>query len=167
MTPLVPIKEIMDGKYSVPVLAFAGYSGSGKTTLMERVIRLLTGEGYHIAAVKHDVHEIQIDHEGKDSRRFQEAGASTVVLSSPGRTFTIDQEEKDIFSILSDLSAKAPPYDAILIEGWKHENLPKIHAERFEDIDAAAKEIAEGIKECICLTGKSYGQRPAKKNGKA
>ena len=66
-----------------PVIGFSAYSGTGKTTLMEQVIRLLTENGVRVAVIKHDVHGFEIDRPGKDSYRHAQAGAHTVVITSP------------------------------------------------------------------------------------
>ena len=39
------------------IAAVSGVKNSGKTTLMEKLIRVLTGRGLQVAAVKHDGHD--------------------------------------------------------------------------------------------------------------
>ena len=60
---------------TVPTVGFAGYSGSGKTTLIEQLVRSLKARGLRVAVIKHDVHDFEMDREGKDSWRFSQAGA--------------------------------------------------------------------------------------------
>ncbi len=64
-------------------VSFVAKSGTGKTTLLEKVIAELKGRGYRIGVVKHDAHRFDIDHPGKDSHRLTEAGADTMLISSP------------------------------------------------------------------------------------
>ncbi len=105
-----------------PVIGFSAYSGTGKTTLMEQVIRLLTESGIKVAAVKHDTHGIQIDQPGKDSYRFAQAGAETVVLSSPDRTAVLENAGRTLEECVEKISGA----DVILVEGFKHASIPRI-----------------------------------------
>ena len=107
---------------TIPAIAFAAYSGTGKTTLIEKLIRELKARGLRLAAIKHDGHSFEVDRDGKDSWRFGEAGADTVVISSAGKTACI---EKSGFG-LRELLSKVRDVDLILVEGWKNEALPQI-----------------------------------------
>ena len=71
-------------------------SNVGKTTLLEGLIKELTSRGLSVATVKHDVHGFDIDHEGKDTYRHRESGASTVVISSKKRFAMIKEVEEEI-----------------------------------------------------------------------
>ena len=64
------------------ILGVCGWSDSGKTALIEAVLLRLCKTGLRIAVVKHDVHGLNIDHPGKDSDRFFQAGAD-VFLQGP------------------------------------------------------------------------------------
>ena len=92
----------------IPVLGVAGWSGSGKTTLIEALLPRLGTRGVRTAVVKHDVHGLGPETEGKDSARFRAAGAARVVLSGPGRE-----------AALEDCLAQAAEADLILVEGFK------------------------------------------------
>jgi len=61
----------------------AASSNSGKTTLIEQVVRILKARGLRVAVVKHASAGFELDKPGKDSWRFQQAGADTVVLVGP------------------------------------------------------------------------------------
>lgn len=106
----------------IPVLAFAAYSGTGKTTLVEKLIESLKAKGLRLAVVKHDVHGIDIDHEGKDSWRFSKAGADAVIVNSKERTFCTEQRKLSFEQVLG----KIKDVDLILVEGFKNEPLPQI-----------------------------------------
>lgn len=62
----------------------AASSNSGKTTLIEKLVRLFKLRGLRVAVVKHASQGFELDKPGKDSWRFQQAGADEVVLVGPG-----------------------------------------------------------------------------------
>lgn len=109
----------------IPIVSIVGRSDSGKTTLIERLVPALTQRGYRIATVKHDVHGFEMDREGKDSWRHKQAGASTVVLSSPAKMAVIKdlEEEQTLDEIRWRWIADA---DLILTEGYKRSRFPKV-----------------------------------------
>ncbi len=116
----------------IPILSIVGKSDSGKTFLIERLIEGLTGRGYRVATVKHDVHGFEMDREGKDSWRHKKAGASMVVVSSPAKIAVIKdvEEEEDLERIRA---AWIRDVDLILTEGYKRAGFPKIEAALFGD----------------------------------
>ena len=93
---------------------------------MERVIRLLTERGIKVGVIKHDAHGIQIDQPGKDSFRHAQAGAKTVVITSPGQTAVVEQEG----CTLDQCVEKIRGADVILVEGFKHAPIPRIGMSR-------------------------------------
>lgn len=112
----------------IPVIAFAAYSGTGKTTLIEKLIIALRAKGLRLAVIKHDGHSFEIDHEGKDSWRFMQAGADMTIISSAEKTACIDRRG----SMLEQLLGMVHDVDLIFVEGYKNENLPQIGIARKE-----------------------------------
>jgi molybdopterin-guanine dinucleotide biosynthesis protein B len=115
----------------VPILSIVGKSDSGKTTLLEKLLPELTQRGYRIATVKHDVHGFEVDREGKDSWRHKQAGAHTVVISSPHKVALIRDVEKD-FTLEEIRDKFIQDVDLILSEGYKKDVQPKIEVFRKE-----------------------------------
>ena len=107
---------------NIPVIGFSAYSGTGKTTVMESVIRLLTARGVRVGVVKHDRHGFDIDRPGKDSFRHAAAGARVVVITSPEKTAVVRQQSGD----LADCLRRIDGVDLILVEGFKHADIPRI-----------------------------------------
>ena len=107
---------------AIPIFSFAAYSGTGKTTLMEQVIRRLKAAGLRIAAIKHDAHGFEIDHAGKDSWRFAQAGSDVTIVSSPEKTACILARPLAFHQV----AALVGDVDLIVVEGYKKEGLTQI-----------------------------------------
>lgn len=113
----------------VPVVSFVGNSGVGKTSFLEKLVRTLKNRGYRVATIKHDIHNFQIDHPGKDSWRLTEAGSDVVVLSSPRRLALL--EEVGTERTLDDLvDMVAGRMDIVLTEGYRRAGAAKIESSR-------------------------------------
>ncbi|GAW92034.1 molybdopterin-guanine dinucleotide biosynthesis protein MobB [Calderihabitans maritimus] len=110
----------------------------GKTTLLEKLIPELKRRGYRVATIKHDAHNFDIDHPGKDTWRHAQAGADVVVISSPVKFAMIAKVEEE--RSLDELVTMLPPVDIVLTEGYKRGNKPKIEVFR----------AARGEKELLC-----------------
>jgi molybdopterin molybdotransferase len=116
---------------TVPVVSIVGKSESGKTMLMEQLITEFKRRGYKVAAVKHCHGGMEIDHAGKDTWRFAEAGSDAVCISSPDKLAFIKNVAHDL-SIDEVLPIIGPEFDLILVEGFKKSRLPKIEVHRKE-----------------------------------
>ncbi len=116
------------------VVGFAGYSGAGKTTLIERLIPLLKAGGATVSVVKHAHHGFDIDQPGKDSWRHREAGAREVVIASDRRLALLREygaeQAPTARSLIAELRQEV---DWVLVEGFKHEDLPRIEVRRAGD----------------------------------
>ena len=121
----------------VPIVSVVAKSGTGKTTLLEKLIGILKRKGYRVGAIKHDAHQFDIDREGKDSWRLTEAGADTMVISSPAKLAMVKQhaagEEPGPADILD---AYFGDVDIVLTEGFKRNSFPKIEVHRKERSNA-------------------------------
>jgi molybdopterin-guanine dinucleotide biosynthesis protein MobB len=49
------------------------------------LISELKRRGHRVGVIKHDAHEFEIDHAGKDSWRLTHAGADTMIVSSAAK----------------------------------------------------------------------------------
>jgi molybdopterin-guanine dinucleotide biosynthesis protein B len=127
------------------IIAVLGSKESGKTTTIEALTRELTRRGYKVAAVKHiPEKDFTIDKKGKDTWRFAEAGAKTVISISPKEIAIIEKGDTSDLSLNSILE-KCQNNDVILIEGFrkllgKNPNVLKIVAVKSQ------KEVDEAIK---------------------
>jgi len=112
----------------IPLLAIAAWSGTGKTTLLKRVIAILKQRGIRTGLIKHTHHNMDIDTPGKDSYELRKAGADQVMVYNPQRwaliTETPEHNEPDLRFLASRMDPSLT--DIILVEGFKHEPVPKI-----------------------------------------
>jgi molybdopterin-guanine dinucleotide biosynthesis protein B len=127
---------VNEGAGRLKVVAFSGYSGSGKTTLIEQLIPALKRHGQRVSVVKHAHHRFDIDHPGKDTYRHREAGAFEVVVASDRRLALMREfehaAELSVHKLIAELDAGV---DWILVEGFKHSDLPKIEVWRANAVD--------------------------------
>lgn len=115
---------------SPPTLAFVGWSGSGKTTLIESVLPLLRAAHLRVALIKHSHHHFDIDHPGKDTYRYRQAGASEILITSPSRWAIMHDHATRQEPTLADSLAKLSPTDLVLVEGFSREPGAKIEVFR-------------------------------------
>jgi len=114
-----------------PIVAIVGKSQSGKTMLVEQLIPELKKRGYRIAALKHSHCGIEIDHPGKDSWKFTQAGSDAVCISSPDklafiRNLNCELKVEEVTPILGS------EFDLVLAEGFKKSEIRKIEVHRKE-----------------------------------
>ncbi len=112
------------------VFGFAGYSGSGKTTLIEKLIPRLVIEGLRVSLIKHAHHDFDIDRPGKDSYRHREAGAYEVLLTASQRWVLMHEHRGAREPDLDQQLGLLAPCDLVLIEGFKHQPIPKLEIHR-------------------------------------
>lgn len=122
----------MQSPVSPPVIAVVGWKNSGKTTLMTKLIAELVSRGVRVASIKHAHHIFEIDHEGTDSFRHRQAGASSVAIVSARRVGIVREiaegEEPPFEAVLASLG----PADLVIVEGYKSLPLKKIEVRRRE-----------------------------------
>ena len=114
------------------ILGFAGYSGSGKTTLVEKLIPLVTQRGLKVSLIKHAHHTFDVDTPGKDSYRHRQAGCTEILVTSSRRWVLMHELRGRPEPGLAEHINHISPCDLLLVEGFKHEHIPKIEVYRAE-----------------------------------
>lgn len=115
-----------------PLLGFVGFSGVGKTTLLVKLLPVLRGRGLRVGVLKHAHHDFEIDTPGKDSYELRKAGASEMLVASAQRWALLVDNNTDAEPQLEALLKRMDlaRLDLILVEGFKHESIPKIELHR-------------------------------------
>jgi len=114
------------------IICIVGKKKSGKTTFIEKLVPELKALGISVGTVKHDAHSFEVDHEGKDSWRHRQAGAETVVISSPTQVAIIKSVEKELW--LTELAAEFfADRHLVIAEGYYLSDHPKIEVHRSDE----------------------------------
>jgi molybdopterin-guanine dinucleotide biosynthesis protein B len=99
-------------------IAIVGSKNSGKTTTIEILTKELTKRGYKIAAVKHILEpNFTIDTKGKDTWRFAQSGAKTIVSVASSEIATIEKVDENL--PLRNILKSCRGNDVVFLEGFK------------------------------------------------
>ena len=140
---------------AIQAVAIVGTKKSGKTTTTESLIRELTKKGYKVAAIKHvSEPEFTIDTPGKDTWRFAQSGARTIVSAAANEVATIQKKPLNEVTI-KELVRKCSDNDIVLIEGLKKrlartQNIQKIVVVKSKD---EANYALEAYKPILAFSG--------------
>ena len=96
-------------------VAMVGTKKSGKTTTIENLTRQLTQKGYKVACIKHINENFAFDTPGKDTWRYRQAGANTIIATGQDQTVTIEKTSPTLTALLE----KCVGNDVVFIEGFK------------------------------------------------
>jgi molybdopterin-guanine dinucleotide biosynthesis protein B len=130
--------------FRATVIGVIGGKKSGKTTTIEILTRELTKRGYKVAVAKHIPEpNFTIDTEGKDTWRYTQSGAKTVVAASANEVATIEKTRANLS--LKEILHRCKGSDIVFLEGFRKllaedKGIHKIVvAESTQDIEEAVK----------------------------
>ena len=114
------------------MIGISGWSGSGKTSTIVRLIVILKKKyNKEVCVIKHAHKDFTIDHKGKDSFEFSQAGAKRVIVSSKVKWVMLNNNiDKELN--LKELIDIAGKQEIVIIEGWKKGKFKKIEIFRSE-----------------------------------
>jgi molybdopterin-guanine dinucleotide biosynthesis protein B len=109
------------------IISVIGYSGSGKTYFIQKAIRKLKTElNFEVVVIK-NIHQHQIDEEGKDSYIFTEAGAILSIIKNKLNENAIFFKKKINIEELIRWVIKGPfKVDILFTEGFRDLSFPTI-----------------------------------------
>lgn len=137
------------------IIAVVGGKKSGKTTAVETLTKEITRRGYIVATVKHIPEpNFTVDTEGKDTWRFAQAGAKTIVAVSADEIAAIEKTDTRNLS-LKEILRKCKGNDLILVEGFrkavgKNKDIYKIVVVKSAE---EAKEALKSFSPILAFTG--------------
>lgn len=107
---------------TIPNITVTGWSNSGKTTFVTQVVKILADSGIKVAVIKHHGHAPGgVDQEGKDSWKYEQAGANPVILSSSAQ-YAIFVSTPDHEPMREELMERLPSStELVVIEGFRSE----------------------------------------------
>ena len=115
----------------IQIIAVVGTKKSGKTTTIENLIREMTRRNYRVAAIKHiPERDHTIDTPEKDTWRYAQAGAKTIVSVAEDEIATLEKMSIENVT-LGTLVKKCRGNDLVFLEGLKKmiakkKDIPKI-----------------------------------------
>jgi len=115
------------------IVAVVGAAETGKTNLIVDLLQHFRQQGLNCAVLKMAEEEIELDQKGKDSWRFEQAGATKIGVLSREKFFLIKKrgEKESWLKMIKDYFLDV---DFLLIEGGKREaGLKKILVARGPD----------------------------------
>jgi len=127
------------------VIAVVGGKKSGKTVTIESLTRGLVKRGFRVAAVKHIPEpKFTIDTEGKDTWRYAQAGARTIIGVSSDEVATIEKMAMKSYPFGS-IVKKCRDVDVIFLEGFRRQVSKKRNILKIV-ITKSAEEASEALK---------------------
>lgn len=107
---------------TIPNITVTGWSNSGKTTFVTQVVKILADSGIKVAVIKHHGHAPGgVDQEGKDSWKYEQAGANPVILSSSAQ-YAVFVSTPDHEPTHEELMERLPgSTELVVIEGFRSE----------------------------------------------
>jgi len=142
------------------IISVIGYSGSGKTHFIQKAIRKLKTElNFEVVVIK-NIHQHQIDEEGKDSHKFTEAGAVYSIIKNKFEENAIFLKKKINIEELIRWIIKGPfKVEIIFTEGFRHLSYPTILC--VKELSEIKPQLNENVK---VISGLITTRKPNQKN---
>lgn len=96
------------------------------------MLPILGSWGLSVSVIKHSHHDLVLEPPHKDSARFRQAGAQEVMVASPYRYAIVHELRGRAEPTLAEQIGRLSPADLVLVEGFKHEVIPRLEVFRPE-----------------------------------
>lgn len=142
-----------------PLFIFVGHSGVGKTTFVERLVSELDRRGLRVATIKHAHHKVELDHSGKDSWRYTQAGAKLSLLLTTGALQLVAQavDRREPAELAERFLGEA---DLVLAEGFSHAQGEKIEVLRRDHNPLPRCGLEDGLIALVSDVAEAHPQLP-------
>lgn len=114
------INEVED--FEKKIVAISGVKNSGKTSLICSMLPYINEKVNKFAVIKHDGHDYSIDHDGTDTYKYMQSGATDIGIFSEFKSSILKYRATD----LEDMISYFIDFDLIILEGCKDTDYPKI-----------------------------------------
>ncbi len=107
------------------IINIIGRSNSGKTTIVEKLVTHYRSKGKKVSALKSMRHDFDIDHPGKDSARYRDAGAFSAGITN-GEKFAFVADIDEAISPMDIIKTFFKSSDIVILEGYREGDSPKV-----------------------------------------
>ena len=137
---------------NLKIIGLIGQSGSGKTSFIISAIKMLRENLNFQTAVIKNIHEHQIDKQGKDSFKFIEAGANYAITRNIYNENTIFiKKEVSLIKLIDWISTGPYKINMIFTEGFRTLEYPTILCVReLKEIESQLTQNVKMISGLIC-----------------
>ena len=144
---------------TLSVFIVVGHSGAGKTILVEKLLPELKRRGLRLATIKHAHHRVALDHEGKDSWRYTQAGAALSMLVTADALQLVANavDRRDPEQLAERFLGEA---DLVLAEGFSHSPGAKIEVLRRACAKRPRCAVGDGLIALVSDMDEIYPQLP-------
>ena len=142
-----------------PLFIFVGHSGAGKTSFVERLVGELDRRGLRVATIKHAHHKVELDHSGKDSWRYTQAGAKLSLLLTTGGLQLVAEavDRREPAELAKRFLGEA---DLVLAEGFSQAQGEKIEVLRRAHNPTPRCALDDGLIALVTDVGEVYPELP-------
>ncbi|MCP4255886.1 MAG: molybdopterin-guanine dinucleotide biosynthesis protein B [Candidatus Scalindua sp.] len=123
----------------VTIISIAGKQNAGKTTLLKNLIPKLKEQRYRVGTLKYNIKKFDIDHEGKDTYQYSNAGADSIAISTQSE-FVVIKKTPNPLTLHEIIETQFNDVDIVLVEGYREDGYPRIRIIGSQDTNTVKKD---------------------------
>ncbi len=128
----------------VTIISIAGKQNAGKTTLLKDLIPKLKVHGHRVGTLKYNIRKFDIDHEGKDTYKYSNAGADSIAISTQSE-FVVMKKTANPLTLHEIIEAHFNDVDVVLVEGYREDGYPRIRITDSQDTNSDKTDPENGL----------------------